>query len=660
MLKYLRPSFEGDFRLRPVHVVLLFSAGLQAVGAFGIYVKWIFLKLTITFMVVSRFIGRATSDGLSLGEKASFFRWDVLIHLAAVPLLLGCIGAFLPRRLGWAFVSFCCLVLCGLHLAALCSLSETGQFLTWDLLRDSVAWGWAHPEQVSTYVSPSATLKTVAVAAIGIAISALSMIRSRGASAFLLVRFVSTASVAIALFALAFTVSASTEAFRNFPQQKPAIALQIQTLADSPPNELKQLETPALQQRYRSLTGTNSCPTPSTFSGSAGTLNVLQFVLETGPKKSFDIARSRGALPTVDELAAHGLEAQQHYSTYPYTSDATYSLYTGNYPQSRRFIVQSDTDGFNAALTKRLRRRGYSVGFFAPSGDTFEPDSRMFRQLGATGIFVPGPADMRSREVVDSVGAILASVPAQVRDRGTLKSRLAADIAALKALESDLAAAKRNNQRFFFTYLPQIGHGPWPDITGVPLGAKRGAAVMALQDAWLGEIVMTLRKLDLLDSTIIVVTADHGVRTRSEDPAFRGGTISEYTFHVPLIIRLPGELFTSPMRVETVTSHIDVAPTLEALLGEAGGGSQGVAIWCNSLSSRVTYFFADEYLGASGYHVKGEFAMREQLTGAAYRASRMDFGTADLQDILEAQRIDESLDAAAAVSAALNRRLAAN
>jgi arylsulfatase A-like enzyme len=155
---------------------------------------------------------------------------------------------------------------------------------------------------------------------------------------------------------------------------------------------------------------------------------------------------------------------------------------------------------------------------------------------------------------------------------------------------------------------------------------ERGRAILALQDRHVGELVGFLKERGRLDRTILVVTGDHGVRTRAEDPIFEGGMIDDYSFHVPLIVHAPaalGERVTIPW----ITSHIDVAPTVLDLLGcDAGRESeQGTPIWDPRLNERVTFFLANHYLGADGYHDQGKFRMFSTVWGSAYAGDELHF-----------------------------------
>lgn len=77
-------------------------------------------------------------------------------------------------------------------------------------------------------------------------------------------------------------------------------------------------------------------------------------------------------------------------------------------------------------------------------------------------------------------------------------------------------------------FFPEVGHGPWLPLRGESAVLDRGRALMRLHDEWLKEIVDLLRGAGRLERTVIAVTADHGVRTRAEDPAASTGEISDY------------------------------------------------------------------------------------------------------------------------------------
>src|SRR5690606_25607728 len=135
-----------------------------------------------------------------------------------------------------------------------------------------------------------------------------------------------------------------------------------------------------------------------------------------------------------------------------------------------------------------------------------------------------------------------ASSAARTHRGDLLADRLIHDYMALDALCEDIVAYKGSGKRFAALFVPQIGHAPWFDLYGRSSIVERGRDLMILQDEWLAEIVSLLDGNGWLEETVIVLTSDHGIRTRVEDPALEAGTVSGYSFEVPLVIFAPGTL----------------------------------------------------------------------------------------------------------------------
>jgi len=75
---------------------------------------------------------------------------------------------------------------------------------------------------------------------------------------------------------------------------------------------------------------------------------------------------------------------------------------------------------------------------------------------------------------------------------------------------------------------------------------------------------------------LVFVTADHGEEYREKGRLGHGYDVTAMQTHVPLVVVGPG---VAPGVSERVTSHIDLAPTLFALLGD----TVPPATWCDGL-----------------------------------------------------------------------------
>ncbi|XP_049563032.1 arylsulfatase K isoform X3 [Orcinus orca] len=84
-------------------------------------------------------------------------------------------------------------------------------------------------------------------------------------------------------------------------------------------------------------------------------------------------------------------------------------------------------------------------------------------------------------------------------------------------------------------------------------------AMCAETDAMLGEIILALHQLDLLQKTIVIYTSDHG-ELAMEHRQFYKMSMYEASAHVPLLIMGPG--IKTNLQVSNVVSLVDIYPTM--------------------------------------------------------------------------------------------------
>ncbi|CAH6787471.1 arylsulfatase K isoform X1 [Phodopus roborovskii] len=89
-------------------------------------------------------------------------------------------------------------------------------------------------------------------------------------------------------------------------------------------------------------------------------------------------------------------------------------------------------------------------------------------------------------------------------------------------------------------------------------------AMCAETDAMLGEIILTLRKLDLLQKTIVIYTSDHG-EMAMEHRQFYKMSMYEASAHVPLLMMGPGIKVNA--QVPNIVSLVDIYPTMLDIAG---------------------------------------------------------------------------------------------
>ena len=188
-----------------------------------------------------------------------------------------------------------------------------------------------------------------------------------------------------------------------------------------------------------------------------------------------------------------------------------------------------------------------------------------------------------------------------------------------------------SDQRYVSVLLTQLGHAPWPDRPESRSIKEHGKLKAKIQDSWLGELVDLIDKAGKLENTTIIITGDHGIRTAREDPQLRAGFIDEYSFRVPLLI-FSGSAFSQPTYINSLTSHIDISPTLLDMLGINRDKTieQGLSLWDSGLEERTTYFLGNWYFGADGFHKKGKFSMYSEVLAASFANNKLQFDASNL------------------------------
>jgi arylsulfatase A-like enzyme len=111
-------------------------------------------------------------------------------------------------------------------------------------------------------------------------------------------------------------------------------------------------------------------------------------------------------------------------------------------------------------------------------------------------------------------------------------------------------------------------NGAAPDATPADVAVTRArydGEVRAF-DENLKRLYEQLRRAQLLDSTLVVFTADHGEEFHEHGGLGHGWTLFEETVHVPLFFSHPS-LRANARRVSAPVSSVDLLPTLLELVG---------------------------------------------------------------------------------------------
>ena len=545
-------------------------------------------------------------------QSLSFHRGDLLVGLIVVPLGLWLIARWLPLVISFPVVFSSAAVLMFWLAVQRMAYEDTGGFLALTFLRDGLWWIIRHPGDFKSYSAGSTWLKAGIVLTTGLVVSWLLFRFCRKRERPLEESPTTRRSVEFAAVAVALVTVVSFGPWLPTTVYHASIPQLIASFASealSP--EINGLSDAALIARYRSLVGLQGVGRPSALHGKARGFDVIVWISETLPERVVEAHGGFASFPNLRRLTDSALILPQHYTTSTYSSLAMFSILTSQYPPyTLRSYFESSSGQNIGSFLSGAARMGYQTGIFVPGDASFNQDINFFSAAGAGEVFV---SDRHP----------------QPYEKTSFERRQQLDQSAYTEFQRNLEDWLGSDKRYAAVFFPEIGHGPWPDVTGLGPSASRiqlREALLEVEDQWIGQLLDLLQRHRRLDKTIIVVTGDHGVRTRIEDPALPRARLDDYTFHVPLLLYAPGA-FSSELRVEGVTSHVDIAPSLLDLLGSNADEPffQGVPFWDPAVAERKTFFFGSGSVGSDGFHSAGHYYSHLLLGNTIYAAPKMSF-----------------------------------
>jgi arylsulfatase A-like enzyme len=100
----------------------------------------------------------------------------------------------------------------------------------------------------------------------------------------------------------------------------------------------------------------------------------------------------------------------------------------------------------------------------------------------------------------------------------------------------------------------RMGRPVEADDPDVRVSRARYLAAIAFWDEGLGELIATIESLGLAESTIVIVTSDHGEEFGEHGWIGHGSWLHDETVHVPLLAWAPGGQLGEPRRIEGIVS----------------------------------------------------------------------------------------------------------
>ena len=281
---------------------------------------------------------------------------------------------------------------------------------------------------------------------------------------------------------------------------------------------------------------------------------------------------ARETTPNIDAIAAESVVFENVISPVPLTLPAHCSMLTGTLPPSHG--VHDNLDyrlrDSNITLAEILKQKGFVTGAIISA---FVLDSQF-------GIDQGFDSFNDHFEIPHMAGPISER-------KGQEASRFA-----IKWLE------QHKNQKFFLFlhyFDPHTDYVP-PEPFASKFADELYAGEIAYTDYCIGQVIQKLKQLQLLDSTLLIITSDHGEMLGEHGEKEHSYFIYQSAIKVPLIFRLPTQ--GKSKRISQIVSLVDIVPTVCSLISiEPPSGLQGQALskyfgW-QSQVSKERYIYAE-------------------------------------------------------------------
>lgn len=258
----------------------------------------------------------------------------------------------------------------------------------------------------------------------------------------------------------------------------------------------------------------------------------------------------RPIAPWLSAFASKSVLYPRAYSLSSYTAKSVLPALAGRYPSELK------RDGYfftvwlndNVLVTERIQQAGHRTlsgqghGYFLPAlGLNQGYDD--YRLLPGTHLDTKGVFDVTSERLTELA----------------------------KTMLSDPRNVDPSGKRRFFAYFHYLDpHFDYYEHEGHPdFGDDRRARYdneVHFSDFWVGKLVDWVLEQPWGKDTAVIVTSDHGEGFGEHNHYRHAYELWEALIRVPMFIRVPG---APSRRIEAPRSHIDLAPTIAALMGVA-------------------------------------------------------------------------------------------
>lgn len=321
----------------------------------------------------------------------------------------------------------------------------------------------------------------------------------------------------------------------------------------------------------------------------------------------------RATSPQIDSLAQESILFDNAYTVMPHTLPSHLALFTSRYPRELGVLSNGQIyEGKSKLLPEILQENGYSTAAFVsglPVHSRFGLNRGFETYHDGDGWKTPGDSTLEAfsdwlseaptRPFFAWVHLYDAHVPysppAEMLSRFQVDDTLETWVRQ-KQIEIQPEWGQSIDSTTIRKKPSRAGNNPFLENLNFYDAEVRHADNIA------GRIVNLLRQRGLLDSTILILTSDHGEGLGEHDYYFHGLYLYEEQIRIPLLIRLPSGK-AGGTRFNGLVSILDIGPTLVDLLGvEADNGFRGMSLATTmeeiderALKGRRLYFESREY-----------------------------------------------------------------
>lgn len=282
-------------------------------------------------------------------------------------------------------------------------------------------------------------------------------------------------------------------------------------------------------------------------------MNIILLTLESTPYKRTPLAGdTTSTLLIANKLKENSIWFHNYRTPFPNTTRALISMNCSIYPGILHHSATHYNPNFKCnSLPATLKNSGYTTAYFTSSSLSFDAiDKAPF---------------MKDFDIVEDLKTIRKITP-PTKTNGIFAIE---EEAVLKRIDHFLQT-KKTEQPFYMHYFLFWTHNPhelpFEDISSLPI-EERFQKSVAYENSIIEELLTILKQRDLLDNTLIVITADHG-EAFGEHPLnwVHANFLYDELLKIPLIIYNP-HLIKTHTDIYRNGSHLDFAPTILALLG---------------------------------------------------------------------------------------------